>query len=139
MAHSELEKTISPSVNPVEPSASDKDMGKEDVGTKSRTASMHSLDSVAPPSSPSTVTADNEDVEHGASALSRIITPQRDAVTVPRSQRRGLFGRFTLVAEVQDPYDYDNKLKWFITFIVAFAAAGAPMGSTIFLRKSGHT
>jgi multidrug resistance protein len=40
------------------------------------------------------------------------------------------------VAEVQNPYDYSNKLKWFVTFIVAFAAAAAPMGSTIFFRKS---
>jgi multidrug resistance protein len=136
MAAPEREKTISPLVDPVGHSTPDPNAGKEDLGTTSRTLSKHTLESVAPSSSPSTVIADNEDVEHGNSALSRVITPQRDAVKVPRSQRRGLLGRFSLVAEVQNPYDYSNKLKWFVTFIVAFAAAAAPMGSSIFFRKS---
>lgn len=59
----------------------------------------------------------------------------RRAFKVPRSKRRGLFGRFTLVAEVERPYDYNNSTKWFITGVVALAAAAAPAGSSIFLRK----
>jgi hypothetical protein len=138
MADSELEKAAS-SPNPLpEPSASDPDPNpdKGGLGTTSQSLSAHTLESVASSSSPSTVIADNEDAEHGGSALDRVVTPQKDAIEVPRSQRRGLLGRFTLVAEVQDPYDYSNNLKWFITFIVAFAAAAAPMGSSIFFRKS---
>lgn len=55
--------------------------------------------------------------------------------TVPRAQRRGLLGRFTIIPEVERPYEYKNRTKWMITAIVALAAAGAPMGSGIFLRK----
>ena len=54
---------------------------------------------------------------------------------VPRLQRRGLFGQFTLLAEVENPKLYPRKTKWFITFIVAVAGATAPMGSSIFFRK----
>lgn len=55
-------------------------------------------------------------------------------VKVPRATRRGLFGRFTILAEVEEPKDYPNKTKWFITFVIATAAVAAPMGSTIFFR-----
>lgn len=57
------------------------------------------------------------------------------AVVVPRSQRRGLFGRLTLIPEVERPYEYKTSTKWVITAIVALAAAGAPMGSSIFMRE----
>ena len=56
-------------------------------------------------------------------------------VKVPRAKRRGLFGRFTLVAEVEEPMHYPRKVKWFITFNVAFAAIAAPMGSAIIFRE----
>ncbi|KAK4657780.1 hypothetical protein QC762_200910 [Podospora pseudocomata] len=52
---------------------------------------------------------------------------------VPRSQRRGLFGRFTIIPEVETPLEYKRGTKWTITAVVALAAAGAPMGSGIFL------
>ncbi|KAI9850043.1 MAG: hypothetical protein M1838_006158 [Thelocarpon superellum] len=55
-----------------------------------------------------------------------------EAAEVPRSQRRGLLGRLSLVPEVTDPYQYSRRVKWFITFIIAMAAAAAPMGSAIF-------
>ena len=58
-----------------------------------------------------------------------------DPVVVPRSKRRGLFGQFTLLAEVEQPKAYDRKTKWFITSIVAVAGATAPMGSSIFFRE----
>lgn len=54
---------------------------------------------------------------------------------VPRSKRRGLFGQFTLLAEVENPKTYPRKTKWFITFVVAVAAAAAPLGSSIFFRE----
>ncbi|KAJ5168077.1 uncharacterized protein N7482_003671 [Penicillium canariense] len=64
--------------------------------------------------------------------LPRQSTELDPAIQVPRSQRRGLFGQFTLVAEVENPKTYARKMKWFITFIVAVAGATAPMGSSIF-------
>lgn len=67
--------------------------------------------------------------------LSRMSTELGPAVAVPRLKRRGLFGSFTLVAEVEDPKTYPRRMKWFITFIVAWAGATAPMGSSIFFRK----
>ena len=57
-------------------------------------------------------------------------------VKVPRSKRRGLFGRFTLLAEVEEPKHYSRRIKWWITFIIALAAVAAPMGSAIIFRKS---
>ncbi|KAJ5172917.1 hypothetical protein N7492_005510 [Penicillium capsulatum] len=65
--------------------------------------------------------------------LSRQSTQIEPAVKVPRSKRRGLFGQLALVAEIENPKTYARKMKWFITFIVAWAGAGAPMGSAIFL------
>ncbi|KAJ5898895.1 hypothetical protein N7495_003639 [Penicillium taxi] len=64
--------------------------------------------------------------------LSRQSTGLGLAVKVPRLKRRGLFGQFTLVAEVENPKTYPRNMKWFITFIVALASMVAPMGSAIF-------
>lgn len=55
-------------------------------------------------------------------------------VVVPRRQRRGLFGRFTIIAEVEEPKHYSRPVKWFITCVVASAAVAAPLGSTIIFR-----
>ena len=54
---------------------------------------------------------------------------------VPKSERRGLFEQFTWILEFKNPRVYDKRIKWCITYIVAVAAAAAPMGSTIFFRK----
>jgi multidrug resistance protein len=62
---------------------------------------------------------------------------QKDAVVVPRGERRGLFARLAVLAEVTEPHDYSNKKKWMITFVVAVAAAAAPMGSSIILPALG--
>ena len=59
-----------------------------------------------------------------------------EPVKVPRSQRRGLFGRFTIVAEVEEPKHYSRRTKWYITFVVALAAVAAPMGSAIVFRMT---
>ncbi len=57
----------------------------------------------------------------------------RDVEKVPRSQRRGLLARFTVIAEVTNPYDYSRKTKWLLTLVVATAGAAAPMASSIVL------
>jgi len=70
-----------------------------------------------------------EPAPDGSEVLSRALS------IVPRSRRRGLLGRFAcIIPEVERPYEYKNSTKWFITFIIALAAAAAPMGSAIFLR-----
>ncbi|KAM4057654.1 major facilitator superfamily protein [Hirsutella rhossiliensis] len=65
-------------------------------------------------------------VSRASSARSRPLT------IVPRARRRGLFGRFTVVPEVERPYDYENSTKWGITATIAFATIAAPLGSAIF-------
>ncbi|OAL25798.1 hypothetical protein AYO20_10353 [Fonsecaea nubica] len=57
-------------------------------------------------------------------------SPNKPTVT-PRLARRGLFASLTLLAEVDDPYLYSKSRKWFITFVVAFAAAATSLGSAI--------
>nr|POE56350.1 mfs transporter ops2 [Quercus suber] len=57
----------------------------------------------------------------------------REAVVVPRAQRRGLLARLTLIAEITDPYAYARKKKWVLTLVVALAGAAAPMGSSLVL------
>lgn len=61
-------------------------------------------------------------------------TRSRALSIVPRSKRRGLFGRFAIVAEVSTPYDYPNSTKWGITATISLATAAGPMGSSIFYR-----
>jgi multidrug resistance protein len=63
--------------------------------------------------------------------LSRTTSVIPEAVLIPRTQRRGLLARFTLIPEVENPYHYTRKTKWLITFVVAFCAMAAPMGSAI--------
>lgn len=63
-------------------------------------------------------------------------TRSRPLTIVPRSKRRGLFGRFALVPEVERPYDYKNSTKWTITAAISLATAAAPMGSSIFYRRT---
>ncbi|MCJ1310068.1 hypothetical protein MMC25_003729 [Agyrium rufum] len=73
--------------------------------------------------------ADSHD-ERQESVIEEEVTPP--AVKVPRSKRRGILGRFTVLAEVEQPLHYTRHQKWFITFVVASAAIAAPIGSAIF-------
>ena len=74
--------------------------------------------------------ADQKDLEK-VEAETRTPKP----VKIHRSKRRGLFGRFTIVAEVEEPKSYHRRTKWFITFVIALAAAAAPLGSSIIFRN----
>jgi hypothetical protein len=56
------------------------------------------------------------------------------AIPVPKSQRRGFFAKLAILAEIEDPYQYPTKTKWFIVFLAAYLAAAAPLGSAIFFR-----
>ena len=79
---------------------------------------------------------DEEKNDSAPEPLHRASTELGPAVTVPRLKRRGLLGQFALVAEIENPKTYPRRTKWFITFIVAVAGAAAPLGSSIFFRKS---
>ncbi|EXJ89898.1 hypothetical protein A1O3_02965 [Capronia epimyces CBS 606.96] len=93
--------------------------------------SIQSTPSITP-STPSTA-AEPQDIEIGNDVLRRTVTLKNPLVKIPRSERRGLFARFALVAEVTEPVDYNNRTKWFITLTVAIAAAAGPAGSGIIL------
>lgn len=91
----------------------------------------------SPPLSPVTeiegapVTADHPPRSKSNSSSVR----SRPMSVIPRSKRRGLLGRFTIIPEVERPIEYKRKQKWLITMFVALAAAAAPMGSAIFYRR----
>ncbi|KAK5205719.1 hypothetical protein LTR41_008400 [Exophiala xenobiotica] len=133
MASDSLEKTP-PSADTLCGAPSTEAVRKEtekEHGIPCDAQSVHSFHSVSP-SEQSTI-GEHHDVEIADDVLERTITPRSPLVRVARSKRRGLFSRFALVAEVTEPFDYKDSTKWFITFIVAVAAAAAPVGSAIIL------
>lgn len=71
------------------------------------------------------------DSKSGPVTLSRSTTILPDAISIPRSHRRGLFSHLTLIPEVTNPTHYARRTKWFLTSLVAFCAMAAPMGSAI--------
>ena len=73
-------------------------------------------------------------LEAQASANRPTSGSSRSVSVVPQSNRRGLLGRLTVLPEISEPKDYSRRVKWFITFVIAMAAAAAPMGSAIFFR-----
>jgi hypothetical protein len=115
-------------------SLSKPDKAIEDVETTRKT---HDDDSIAPSRASTSSDHSSTNPEKGTStakrpaSLSRTTSVLPGAILVPRSQRRGLLARFTLIPEVEQPYHYTRKTKWFITFIVAICAMAAPMGSAI--------
>lgn len=68
-------------------------------------------------------------------SIRRVVTELGPPIKVPRSEQRGLFGRFSLIPEVIDPKTYPRRTKWSITGVVSAAAVVAPLGSSIFFRK----
>lgn len=80
-------------------------------------------------------TSDAAGQEAGRSRSRASTTRSKTLNIIPRSQRRGLLGRFAVVPEVDRPYDYKNSTKWGITLTIAVATAAAPLGSSIFYRK----
>lgn len=134
MASDSVEK-IPPSEETVCPLA--EDLGKaseKEYGKPADSQSVRSVTHSLGPSEHSTIRDDGADIEIAGDVLQRTITPKRPLIKVSRSDRRGLFSRFALVAEVTEPYDYKDSTKWFITFVVSIAAAAAPIGSAIILR-----
>ncbi len=57
------------------------------------------------------------------------------AVLIARNKRRGLLGRLTVLAEIENPYHYQRTKKWLITAVVASCGVVGPFSSAITLRK----
>ena len=113
----------------------DHESSKEDVGPELEETTKHvSSPDVSQPEITHVAT------ETGAKQrdLEKVETDIQDPepVKVPRSQRRGLFGRFAILAEIEEPKHYSRRVKWYITFVVALAAIAAPLGSTILFRMT---
>jgi len=90
--------------------------------SRASTASTHSTNADQPRTS---------NTKQRPVTLARTTSVLPDAVIVSRSQRRGLLARFALIPEVENPEHYARQTKWLLTFIVAFCAMAAPMGSAI--------
>lgn len=82
------------------------------------------------PSPRTSTTVEQDDPNRAASVTSDFGVCE----PVPKGQRRGWLARFAIIAEAEEPKSYPRRTKWIITFIVAVAAAAAPMGSSIVLR-----
>ncbi|KAH0612163.1 uncharacterized protein H6S33_010215 [Morchella sextelata] len=104
------------------------DMGEKPPPT-SRPASDYT-ESVISSSSISESTPHAEGEEQTEAPVARTVTG-KSSIVIPRNKRRGMLGRFGLVAEIENPKDYGTGTKNFITILVAAGGAAAPMASTI--------
>lgn len=121
--------------------AQDQERASSDLNQSSREKNNEDVQSSTDPSVINGLEDSHPDEKNIASVRSntRPESIRSPPIKVPRSQRRGLFGRFTILAEVEEPRDYKNKTKWFITSLVSLAALAAPLGSTIIFRESSST
>lgn len=118
MSH-HLDKALAPGERLSSTSSISSDLG-EKIGTSA---------------TPGVACLDEKDVESSV-PTNRQGPIRGQAIKVPRAKRRGLLGKFSMIAEVEEPKDYPRRIKWFITFVVGMAALAAPLGSTIIFRKS---
>jgi len=131
-----MEQHVERSIAPSPPPPIDRETSPSRSSLSSALSSALSLHSAVP----STIIEDGnknkeeKDVETGQ-ATSVAESAQPPPVKVVRAKRRGLFARFTILAEVEEPKHYARGTKWFITFIIALAAVAAPLGSAIILRE----
>ena len=107
-----------------------------DEKTKSQDGSERSSSpTIVSPTNDANEKANDVEAARGTTIASSIASAP---AKVPRSKRRGLFGRFSILAEVEEPQNYLRKTKWYITFVIAMAAVAAPLGSAIILRASAQ-
>ncbi|KAL7782423.1 multidrug transporter of the major facilitator superfamily [Trichoderma ceciliae] len=59
------------------------------------------------------------------------IAGTRETQNVAVTEKRGMLARFALLEEMKDPRRYSERSKWVITTLVAIAAVGGPMGTSI--------
>ena len=82
---------------------------------------LHADESVSSGRTSPTIINGEVDVE-AATVRASTEKAEAKAAKVRRSERRGLLGQLTVLAEVENPKEYSRATKWFITFIVAAAA-----------------
>ncbi len=117
-------------------------LGAQEIDHEAPTANVSSsLDQNSCNTSPVSSAPSFDDADHSTGQTTpNVETAEEETipspVKVPRSKRRGLFGRFAIVAEVEEPKHYARKTKWFLTFNIALAALAAPLGSAIIFRES---
>ncbi|KAH8701892.1 putative MFS multidrug resistance transporter [Talaromyces proteolyticus] len=75
----------------------------------------------------------NTDIENAQHVIRQVTTDIGPPVPIPRLKRRGLFAQLAVLPEVENPKTYPRRTKWFLTIVVALAAAAAPIGTSIFL------
>ncbi|KAK2475939.1 hypothetical protein H9L39_13532 [Fusarium oxysporum f. sp. albedinis] len=127
------------------------DLGPEEAGRHQRPPSVHSVITAAASNQrqghdTDAMRARNDIKAIGAGATGKSLDKTCDEVApsnthplsvVLRSQRRGLLGRFALIPEINNSYEYGNSTTWGITAAVSLATVVAPMGSSISYRM--HT
>jgi hypothetical protein len=123
---------------PNSPAPAPVDIGRATGAARKETSDFDSDTQSITPESTGLPPAMDEKDQRGPAHSHYPAADQDEAIIVQRSKRRGLFGQLTLLAEVENPKTYARNKKWFITFIVAVAGATAPMGSSIFFRKSSR-
>lgn len=132
-----MEPHVECSITPSPPPINEKTghIPSSSSSTLSSALSLHS----AIPSTTIQDESQNKDKEEKDAELGHAISVAESVqplpVKVSRAKRRGLFARFTVLAEVEEPKHYARGSKWFITFIIALAAVVAPLGSAIILRE----
>ena len=130
-----MEPDVERSIAPSSPPPIDQEKGRTPSSLSSETAGKNDEDALSLHSAKDdTESKEEQDVEL-AHATSKASSVQPPPVKVARARRRGLFARFTVLAEVEEPKDYPRSTKWLITFIIAMAAVAAPLGSAIILRE----
>ena len=92
--------------------------------SKKKTISKAST-AVASPSlsKTSTLRHDENNILVGCKTVSTVEPTAATLPIIPKAERRGLFSRIALVAERMNAKEYSRGTKWFITFVVAAAAA----------------
>ena len=128
----EKKSRLSPDEGSIQPSTPDL---QKLEGELSPSSTIFAPENAIPAAAAATTTQPNEVDIEASRQISRHASGLNQPVKVSRSNRRGLFGRLTILAEVQDPKSYPRRTKWFITFVVAIAGMAAPLGSTIIFGK----
>ena len=106
------------------------EVAKECVSLDPDSNARQSLSTMATEHFDQKISDDNRPLDHEKVQSEPNLTP----IKVPKSGRRGLLGRFALIAEVTEPKHYSRATKYLITLIIALAGTAAPLGSAIIYR-----
>lgn len=112
----------------------------EEVGNTSNITPQHQNEKNIKSSEtglPKSLVTEDLKLKKSSTLLSKVTTIHiDDSKIVPRSQMRGILGRFCILPEYQDAREIPHKLRKFIVFVIAFCAMLGPMGTSILLPAS---